>query len=205
MPWWRTHGASSCLSPCSAPGAGGDAAIQGEQRQAGGADGLGPAPGAEAGACPSWRSSGDQCPLAGQDRQPGGGGWVRVWSAGGPPQRRAGFPHSLALGCLRLRAGCPTCPALPPAAGAQCIPWRLSLLPGLWLAVGLPPPAPRTKASSPGKLLIWLWGQECFLPAKLRVRGSQKAGFEVSCCPSRWQWAGQREGRDRSLCLAPVA
>ena len=85
------------------------------------------------------------------------------------------------------------------------VPWGLSLLPGLWLPVRLLPPVPRTRASLPGKLLIWLRGQECFLPAKLQVRGSQKADFEVSCCPSRWQWAGQREGRDRSLCLAPVA
>lgn len=74
---------------------------------------------------------------------------MRVWSAGGPPQRRAGFPHSLALGCLRLRAGCPTCPALPPAAGAQCTleavfaPWALA---GCWAA---------TTCSQDKSILTW--------------------------------------------------
>ena len=94
--------------PRLAPAARGGCHHPGEQRWAGGAERLVQTLGVEVGACSSWSSSGDQSSPAGQDQQPGRGGWWwGVQSAGGllpslGPAKAQGRP-------LRLPGASPGC------------------------------------------------------------------------------------------------
>lgn len=78
----------------------------------------GQVPSMEAGACPSWRSSGDRCPLAGHDLQPGRGGRAGVWSGLGGCLEVRGFLKLLGLGLM----------APSQAQG----PLEVAFLPGVW-------------------------------------------------------------------------
>ena len=69
--------------------------------------------------------------------------------------RNVGFAMLPSFGLSKLRVCRAACPALPPTAGAQRT-LEVVFAPGT-RAVRLPPPAPRSRASSPGTLLYWLW------------------------------------------------
>lgn len=99
---------------------------------------------------------------------------------------------SPALGRPRLRVGRSACLALLPAAGAQRT-LELVFAPRALAAVRRPPPALRTRASSPGRLLVRPAGQA---PGQ----GLVPASLEASCCLSE-----SRGKEGSSLRLAPVA
>lgn len=85
-------------------------------------------------------------------------GWVSGQLVAQP--RNVGFAMLPSFGLSKLRVCRAASAQLCPTAGAQR-PWRSSFAPGT-RAVRLPPPAPRSRASSPGTLVLLAAVTGCF-------------------------------------------